>query len=164
LDDLLIRPATTADLAAINAIYNHYVRCSTCTYEEEPNTDAERAAWFAAHGDAHPVTVAEAGGEVVGWASLSSFHPRCGYRQTVENSVYVRHDRQRLGIGRALLADLIERARGLSYHTIIAGISADQPASIALHRQFDFVEVACLREVGFKFGRWLDVIYLQRML
>lgn len=164
MDDLLIRPATPADLAAICAIYNYYVQHSTCTYEDEPDTPAGRAAWLASHGPTHPVIVAEVRGEIVGWGSLSPFHPRCGYRLTVEDSVYVRHDRHRRGIGRALLAALIARARDLGHHTVIAGISADQPASIALHREFDFVEVARLQEVGYKFGRWLDVIYMQLML
>jgi L-amino acid N-acyltransferase len=164
VDNLLIRPATPADLAGITAIYNFYVQHSTCTYQDEPETPDERAVWFAAHGPAHPVLVAQAGEEIVGWGALSPFHPRCGYRLTVEDSVYVRHDRHRRGIGRALLAELIERARLLGHHTVIAGISADQPASIALHQQFNFIEVARLREVGYKFGRWLDVIYMQLML
>ncbi len=159
-----IRLATPADLPAINAIYNHYVACSTCTYQEEPSTIDERAAWFAAHGAEHPITVAELGGDVVGWASLSRFHPRSAYRRTVENSVYVRHDVHRRGVGGALLADSIERAAALGHHTILALIDAGQAGSIALHARFGFAEVAHLRQVGFKFGRWLDVIYMQRMV
>src|SRR5689334_9592709 len=96
-----IRLATPDDLPAINDIYNHFVFVSTCTYQEEPSTVDERAAWFAAHGPLHPVTVAESAGEVVGLASLSPFHRRSAYRHTVENSVYVRHDLQRRGIGSA---------------------------------------------------------------
>jgi L-amino acid N-acyltransferase YncA len=161
---VIIRPATVDDLPAINEIYNHYVLHSTSTFQTEPEPLEGRAAWFAAHDDAHPVTVAERAGEVLGWASLSRFHPRAGYRFTVEDSVYVRHDCHRQGIGRALLADLIDRATALGYHTILALISADQEASLALHRQFGFAQVAYLREVGTKFDRWLDVIYLQRLL
>lgn len=159
-----IRIATAADLPAINAIYNHYVPISTCTYQTEPSTAAEREAWFAAHGPQHPVTVAELDREVVGWASLSRFHPRAAYGRTVENSVYVRHDRHRRGIGGLLLADSIERATALGHHTLIALIDAEQTASVTLHQRHGFVQVAHLREVGFKFGRWLDVVYLQRML
>lgn len=159
-----IRLATHADLPAINAIYNHFVLCSTCTYQSEPATAAEREAWFAAHGPEHPVTVAEIDGEVVAWASLSRFHARSAYARTVENSVYVRHDRHRRGLGSVLLADSIERARSLGHHTLLALIDAEQTASIELHRRHGFVQVARLREVGFKFGRWLDVVYLQRML
>jgi len=161
---MLIRPATAADLYAINAIYNHYVHHSTCTYQEEPSTPEERAAWFAAHGTQHPVTVAESDGEVVGWGSLSRFHPRSAYRRTVENSVYVRVDLHRRGIGAALLADLIDRSAALGHHAIIAGIDAEQTASVAIHRRFGFEHVGHLRQVGFKFGRWLDVIYMERVL
>jgi len=163
MPEFTIRPATPADLPAINEIYNHYVLHSTCTYQEEPSTAAEREVWLAAHSPAHPVTVAEEGGRVVGWASLSPFHPRSAYRRTVENSVYVRHDCQGHGIGSALLADSIDRAKALGHHTIIAGIDREQATSIALHRKFGFEQVAHLREVGFKFGRWLDVVYMQKM-
>lgn len=159
-----IRLAVVADLAAINAIYNHFVLYSTCTYQEEPSTAEERAAWFAAHGPTHPITVAERDGEIVGWGSLSRFHPRSAYGRTVENSIYVRHDLHRQGIGVALLADLAERAKAAGHHTILALIDTEQRGSIALHEKMGFVEVARLREVGSKFGRWLDVVYLQRMV
>lgn len=159
-----IHLATSADLPAINDIYNYYVPRSTCTYQTEPATDRERAQWFVAHGPKHPVTVAVMEGEIAGWGSLSRFHPRAAYGLTVENSVYVRHDRQRQGIGRLLLEDLINRGRALGHHTIIAGADAEQTASLALHEKLGFRRVAHLREVGFKFGRWLDVIYLQLML
>lgn len=164
MDEPLIRQATACDLDAVNAIYNHYVLKSTTTYQTEPETAEERRAWFEARGPVHPVTVAEAGGEILGWGSLSPFHPRAAYHRTVENSIYVRHDALRRGVGRALLADLIERATDLGHHTIIAGIDTEQTGSIAIHARFGFVEVAQLREVGFKFGRWLDVVYMQRML
>jgi phosphinothricin acetyltransferase len=163
MPDFTIRTATAGDLPAINGIYNHFVGCSTCTYQEEPSTAAEREAWFAAHGPEHPVTVAERAGEVVGWASLSRFHPRSAYRRTVENSVYVRHDRHGQGIGRALLADSVDRAAGLGHRTIVALIDAEQSTSLALHRSLGFTDAGLLRAVGFKFGRWLDVVYLQRM-
>ena len=159
-----IRPATPADLPAINAIYNHFVLNSTCTYQEVPSTSDERAAWFAAHGPNHAVIVAERDGEVVGWGSLSKFHPRSAYGKTVENSVYVRHDLHRQGIGGVLLAELLERAKSSGHHTVLALIDTAQRGSIALHEKLGFTEVARLREVGFKFGQWLDVVYLQRMV
>ena len=169
LQPLQIRDATAADLPAINAIYNHYVLHSTCTYQEDPSTDEERSVWFAAHDAAHPVTVAVApaaapGGEVVAWASLSRFHPRAAYRHTVEDSVYVRHDLHGRGIGSAMLADLLARAESLGHRSVVALVSADQPASVALHRKHGFAEAGRLREVGHKFGRWLDVVYLQRLI
>ena len=159
-----VRLATAVDLPAINSIYNHFVLHSTCTYQEEPSTAEERAAWFAAHGPKHPVTVAERDGEVVGWGSVSKFHPRSAYRNTVEDSVYVRHDCHRQGIGAALLGDLCERAKAAGHRTMLGLIDLQQRGSVALHEKFGFVEVGRLREVGFKFGRWLDVIYTQRML
>jgi phosphinothricin acetyltransferase len=162
--NVFLRDATRDDLAAINEIYNHYVLHSTCTYQTEPSTAPERLEWFAAHGPAHPITVAVLDGEIVGWGSLSRFHPRAAYGHTVENSVYLRHDRRGQGLGGAILADLVERARRLGHRSIMAGIDADQTASVALHRKFGFTPVAHLREVGFKFGRWLDVIWMQRML
>jgi L-amino acid N-acyltransferase len=159
-----IRLATESDLRAINDIYNHYVTRSTCTYQTEPETIEDRAKWFAAHGKAHPITVAERDGEIVGWASLSPFHRRAAYRHSVENSVYVRHDLHKQGIGSALLRELIDRASALEHHTIIALIDASQAGSIALHDRFGFTTVAHLKEVGYKFDRWLDVVYMQLML
>jgi phosphinothricin acetyltransferase len=162
--DIQIRAATAADLPPINDIYNHYVACSACTYQEEPETMDDRRAWFAEHGEAHPITVATIADEVVGWGCLSPYRARSAYRFTVENSVYVRHDVQRRGIGRLLLADLIERARAAGHHTIVAVIDAEQTGSIALHLAAGFRDGGELRELGFKFGRWLHVRYLQLML
>ena len=161
---ITIRPATAADLEPINEIYNYYVLNSTCTYQTEPETIEARRAWFASHGAPHPVTIAEQSGRIVGWGSLSRFHARAAYSRSVENSVYVHPDHHRQGIGRALLTDLIERAAALGHHTIIAGIDAEQTASVALHRALGFVQVGHMKELGHKFGRWLDVIYMQRML
>lgn len=159
-----IRPASLEDAAAINAIYNHYVAHSTATYQTEPSTLEERLAWFGSHGPAHPIIVAEQAGEVVGWGALSPFRQRAAYGRTVENSVYIKDGHHRQGLGSSLLADLIQRAKALGHHTIIAGISSDQAASVAIHKKFGFSEAAHLKEVGHKFGGWLDVVYLQLML
>ena len=159
-----VRPATFADLPAVRDIYNFYVRASTCTFQLEPDTEAERLAWFQARSDKHPATVAEADGEIVGWGSLSAWKDRAAYDRTVEASVYVRADRHRRGVGRAILEDLVERARALGHHVIIGGACTEHPGSIALQEAVGFVPVACFREVGYKFGRWLDVAYLQRVL
>ena len=102
-----LRAATESDLAAINEIYNHYVLHSTCTYQDEPETLEERARWFSHHGAKHPIIVAVDNARVVGWGSLSAYHPRSAYRHTVENSVYVHHEYQRQGIGSLLLEELI---------------------------------------------------------
>jgi phosphinothricin acetyltransferase len=159
-----IRLARPEDLPAINDIYNHYVRHSTCTYQETPEPIEARRAWFERHGPEHPITVAELGGLVVGWGALSPYHARSAYRFSVENSVYVGHEYHRKGIGAAILRDLIARARALGHRTIIAGIDGGQKASVALHTTMGFTTAGRLREVGYKFGRWLDVIYMQLLL
>jgi L-amino acid N-acyltransferase len=163
-NDIAIRPAAESDLAAINDIYNHYVLHSTCTYQEEPESPDGRRQWFEHHGGKHPVIVAELGGQVVGWGALSAYHPRSAFRHTVENSVYVHHQHHRQGIGSRLLRELIVCARQLGHHAIIAGIDADQPGSIALHAKFHFERVGHLKQVGFKFGRWLDVVHMELLL
>ena len=160
----LVRPATGSDLVAINDIYNHYVLHSTCTYQEAPESLEVRQQWFGRHGDLHPVTAAELDGRVVGWGSLSPYHLRSAYRRTVENSVYVHHQHHRRGIGALILQDLIVRARDLGHHAIIAGIDAEQTASAALHTRFHFEKVGHFKQVGAKFDRWLDVIYMELIL
>ncbi len=160
----MLRPAIVGDLPRINDIYNHYVLHSTCTYQEVPETMENRENWFQRHGPNHPVTVAEMDGQIVGWGSLSPYHARSAYRFTAENSVYIHHDYHRKGIGSIILADLIDRAKSLGYHTIIASIDGDQAASIALHAKFKFETFGHLKQIGFKFGRWLDVIYMQLSL
>lgn len=159
-----IRAATADDLVAINDIYNHYVPISTTTYTLQPTSLEERQRWFADRPEIHPVTVACRDGVVVGWGSLGGFRAKEGYRNTVEDTIYVHPQFHRQGIGTALLADLIERARRLGLRTIIAGVDREQAASIELHRKFGFVQVAHLREVGSKFDRWLDVYFMQLML
>ncbi len=125
---------------------------------------AGRRQWFAHHGAQHPVIVAELRREVVGWGSLSAYHARSAYRHTVENSVYVHHDYHRWGIGSTLLQDLIGRARALGHRAIIAGIDGEQNASLALHAKHGFQKVGHLKQVGYKFGRWLDVVYMELVL
>ena len=159
-----IRPATAEDAAAVNEIFNYYVVNSTCAFRERPMTLEERLTYLSEHDEAHPVVIAEEDGVPVGWSALSAHRNRCVYPKTVEDSVYVRHDRRGRGVGRAMLAHLLERAPALGHHTVLALIEPNQEASLALHAKMGFVEAGRLREVGFKFGRWLDLIYMQRML
>jgi phosphinothricin acetyltransferase len=172
---MTIREATGVDLAAIDDIYNHYVTSSTSTFQVDPTTPEERRAWFADHGPDHPVVVLEddgrsvggprvAGGRILGWASLNPYNPREAYGRTVELSVYVREGHQRRGIGRALVSELLDRARASRHHVVLAQVAADQSASLGLHRSLGFREVGRLTEVGFKFGRWLDVVLFDRIL
>lgn len=160
-----LRLATESDLDAINEIYNYYVLRSTCTYQLEPETIEDRRSWFRDHpSDKYPVIVAISDDEILGWGSLSKWRPRAAMVPTVEVTVYIRHDKQRQGLGKMILGDLIGRARQLNYHSAIASISGDQQASIELHQQFGFKRVAHLREVAFKFEQWLDLLYLQLKL
>jgi phosphinothricin acetyltransferase len=162
--NISIRLATQADCPAINDIYNYYVIHSTCTYQTEPELIESRLAWFANHGPLHPVTVAELDHVVVGWGALSRFHPRAAYARTVENAVYVSHLHQGKGIGKAIMLDLLERARQLNHHTVVALVSGEQAASLALHEKLGFVRAGEIKEAGFKMQTWLDVVYLQKML
>ena len=159
-----IRLATVADAQAINAILNHYVTNSTATFITELVSLEERLQWLKAHDGVHPVLVAEEQGEVIGWAALSSFRTRAAYRQTAEVSVYVNHNYHRRGIGRALLEELLKRARGVGYHSIIGGCCSESAASLALLEQFGFTRAAHFHEVGRKFDRWLDVVFLELVL
>jgi L-amino acid N-acyltransferase YncA len=162
--DATIRPARREDCAAMRDIYNHYVLHDTCTYATEPESLDERQAWFGQHGGAHPVFVAEADDTVVGWASLSPFNPRCGYRTTVEDSIYLRHDWRGRGLGTLLLRHLVESAAAAGHHTIIAVISAEQAGSVALHARLGFVMAGRLTQVGRKFDGWLDLVHMQLTL
>ncbi len=164
MEPVTVRPASEADLPSINDIYNYFVVHSTCTYQEEPEPLDARRQWFAHHDEAHPAIIAEVAGRVVGWGSLSAYHARSAYRRTVEDSVYVHHAHHGRGIGSLLLSELIARALRAEHHAVIAGIDAEQAASVALHAKFHFEGVGRLRQVGRKFGRWLDVIYMELML
>lgn len=159
-----LRPANVADLPAINAIYNHYVEHSTCTYQTVPSTEQERRDWFDAHGPEHPVIVAEENGSIIGWGSLSRFHSRQAYWHSVEDSIYLHHEQQGKGLGSLVLGELLRLAKEIGHHTVLSGIDADQAGSIALHAKFGFETVSRLKEVGHKHGRWLDVLWMQKML
>jgi L-amino acid N-acyltransferase YncA len=164
MSDCTIRLASLEDAETINRIQNHYVLGSTATFHTEPLTMEERAGWFKNRSPAHPVTVAVSGGEVVGWGALEVFRGRRAYRHTAEFSVYVHHAWHRRGIGRAVVIDLVERARALGYHTLVGGCCSESTAVIALLETLRFNRAACFREVGRKFDRWLDVVFLQRLL
>lgn len=161
-----VRRATLEDCPAILAIYNEAVLTTTATYDLEPRTLEHRLAWFDDHvRNDYVVFVAEdAGGQVVGWSALNRHHDRFGYRFTAENSVYVGAAHRGRGVGGLLLAPLIEAAQTRGLHVILAGVDATNTASLRLHEKFGFVRAGRFREVGHKFGRWLDVLYLQRTL
>jgi L-amino acid N-acyltransferase YncA len=159
-----VRDAAKADAGAINAILNHYVLTSTATFILEPVTLEERQKWLAGHGAPHPVILAEIDGMTVGFGSLSAFRPRAAYAHSVELSVYVHPRFHRQGIGRLIVESLLSRARALGHHVVVAGCCGESQASIALLKSFGFTPAGHFREVGRKFDRWLDVVFLERRL
>jgi phosphinothricin acetyltransferase len=159
-----IRLARRDDAEAIRQIYNHEVTTSTVTFDLVPRSAEDQLEWLVARSGAHAVIVAEDGDEVVGFASLSPFRDRPAYNSTVENSVYVRADRRGTGVGAALLEELLVLAQQHGFHAVIARIVGGHDASIGLHKRLGFEEVGTEREVGRKFGKWLDVVVMQRLL
>lgn len=152
-------------LPAITEIYNEAVLNSTATFDTEPKTLEDRRRWFQAHGAPYPVLVAVAPtGKVAAWASLGPYSDRPAYRFTVEDSLYVRPEYQGQGLGSRLLGTLVELAGEIGYHTIVARVVDGNVASLAVHRKCGFEAVGTLRAVGYKFDRWLDVTFLQRLL
>jgi phosphinothricin acetyltransferase len=162
---VIIRDATSADLDALLEIHNEAIRNSRAIWIDHEVERSDREAWFAQHqADGHPVLVAEVDGAVVGYAAYGWYRPRPGYRFTVENSVYLRPEAQRLGIGRALMVEIIAAARAAGMHSMIAGVEASNSGSIALHGSLGFVEVGRMPQVGVKYGDWLDLVLMQLRL
>jgi L-amino acid N-acyltransferase YncA len=160
-----IRDAEESDIAGILAIYNEVIAHSTAIYAEQPVTLADRQAWFAGRrAQGYPVFVAADVTGIVGFASFGDFRAWPCYRYCVEHSLHIRADRRGQGIGRSLLERLILRAGDRGKHVLIAGIDADNQASVQLHRAFGFDTVAHFREVGRKFDRWLDLVFMQKIL
>ena len=159
-----IRLANRADAEAIAAIYNHEATRERTTMDLRPRSVAEQREWLAERSGAHSVIVAVLEDSVAGFASLSPYRTRPGYNTSVESSVFVRRDSLRQGIGRALLDRLVELAAEHGFHTMIARIAGENVASVELHKRCGFQLVGVEREVGRKFGRWLDVTVMQRLL
>jgi L-amino acid N-acyltransferase YncA len=158
-----VRLARVADAEAIRTIYNVEV-ATTTTFDLVPRTLEAQEQWLAEHAGAHPAVVAEDAGRVVAFGSLSPFRDRPAYSTTVEDSVYVAAAERGRGAGGAVLAELVRLGRAHGFHSVIARIVGDNQTSIALHRGCGFELVGVEREVGRKFGRWLDVVEMQRLL
>lgn len=160
-----LRDAITDDAPAIAAIYNHYVLNTTISFEEDPVSASDIQARMAAVADARlPWLVAADGERVLGYAYATKWRVRHAYRFSVESSVYVAQDVPRAGVGSALYKALLERLRRSEVHLVIGGIAQPNVASVALHEKMGFVQSAMFHEVGYKFGRWIDVGYWQLKL
>lgn len=161
---MIIRPALISDLEAMTEIYNEAILTTTATFDMEPMTRDERLPWFESHDERHPILVADVEKQIVGWACLSQWRPRRAYADTAETSFYVKASHRGRGIGRQLKQAIIEEARRLGYHTLIAGVAEGNEVSLHLNQSFGFEVVGTFKEVGKKFGKVLDVTYLQLML
>ena len=162
---ILVRTATANDLPAMLVIYNDIIINTTAVYDYEPHTIEMRRQWFTTKQEqGFPVFVAEENGVIVGFSSFGTFRTWAGFKHTVENSIYVSAEHRGKGIGKLLLPPLINAAKEFKLHAIVAGIDATNVVSIKLHEKFGFVEVAHFKEVGFKFGRWLDLKFMELIL
>jgi phosphinothricin acetyltransferase len=159
-----VRVARVEDAEAIRAIYNLEVETSTVTFDLVARTPTEQRAWLAARTGAHTALVAAESEQVVGFAALSPYKERPAYSTSVEDSVYVHRDHQGRGVGRLLLGTLVQTAEASGFHAMFARIVGGHEASIRLHEAHGFEIVGTEREVGRKFGKWLDVVVMQRLL
>ena len=157
-----IRKAIESDLPQLLIIYNEIILNTTAVYDYEPHSMEMRRQWFHAKKEqGFPVFVAKDGERILGFSSIGPFRAWAAYKYSVENSVYVAANARGQGVGKLLLAPLIDAARKLRLHTIIAGIDATNETSLRLHKSFGFEEVAYFKQVGWKFERWLDLKFLQ---
>lgn len=160
-----IRAAQAADLPAILDIYNDAILNTTAVYDYEPHTLTMRQAWFAhKQAEGFPVLVADIQGTVAGFGTLGSFRAWAAYQYTAENSIYVAPSYQGQGLGKRLLENLIGAAQTMGLHAIVAGIDAENTVSLRIHERYGFRQVAHFHQVGYKFDRWLDLIFMERLL
>jgi phosphinothricin acetyltransferase len=160
-----IRRAVESDLPALTAIYNEVIASSTAVYSDNPVDLADRRAWWAARvGQGYPVLVADAGEGVLGFSTFGDFRAWPGYRFSVEHSVHVAAGHRGGGVGRALVEALFPIAASLGKHVMLAGVDGENAASIRFHERLGFEQAGRLRQVGFKFDRYLDLVFLQRFL
>lgn len=156
-----IRPATDSDQQAIMEIYNDAVVNTTATFDTDKRTIEKQMDWFRKHKKNHPVLIAEKDKQVIGWASLSPWSDRCAYDTTVEVSVYVHKNFRGLGIGSSLLEMITLEGKKVNNHTVISRITQGNEVSIHLHEKFGYTHIGVMREVGFKFDKFLDVHMMQ---
>jgi L-amino acid N-acyltransferase len=161
----IIRQATEEDLPEILAIYNDIILNTTAVYDYLPHNLEMRRSWFASkRKEGYPVFVAAGDQKILGFSSIGPFRAWAAYKYSIENSVYVAAGHRGKGIGKSLVPPLIQAARQKELHAIIASIDAENAASIRLHESFGFEEVAHFKQVGFKFGHWLDLKFFELIL
>ena len=160
---LTIRPAAQNDVPAITEIYNDAILNTSATFDTETKTTTDRMQWFLNHDSKHPVLAAEISGTTIGWASLTMWSDRCAYEGTAEVSVYVHKDFRSKGVGKRLLEILVLEGEKCGLHYLLARITEGNEASIHLHEQFGFSHIGIMHEVGFKFGKFLDVHLMERV-
>lgn len=159
-----IRQAVTTDLPSILDIYNDAVLHTVATFDTVPRTMEQQEEWFEQHGPSYPVIVAEDKGQVIGWASLNRYSDRLAYARTAELSLYIRDGFRGRGLGKTMLEAVLVEGKAAGLHTVLSRIAGDNDSSIHIHRLFGFDTVGTMREVGYKFGRLLDVVLMQKML
>ncbi|HVU81536.1 MAG TPA: arsinothricin resistance N-acetyltransferase ArsN1 family B [Rhodanobacteraceae bacterium] len=159
-----VRSGTLDDAEAIAPIYNHYVTRTIVTFEEQPVTPVEMRSRIAVVLEGFPWLVLEHDGDIAGYAYASPWKARIGYRFAVESSIYLAPAQVGCGFGSALYRNLLDELRARNIHCVIGGAALPNAASVALHEKLGFTQVAHFRENGFKFGRWIDVAYWQRLL
>ena len=162
LNNISIRPAKRNDLKAIVRIYNQAIINTEATFDTKPKTVESQVEWFNEHSEKFPLMVAEGkDGRILGWASLSRWSDRCAYENTAESSVYVDQDHQGEGIGDILMSELYRLAKKNNIHVVIARISGQNETSIHLHQKYGFEHIGTMKEVGYKFNRYIDVHLMQ---
>lgn len=163
--EIKIRPATIADLENILEIVNYSIVHTTSNYNYDRQSLALQKQWFEKkEREKFPVLVADYNGNAIGFGTYGSFREKIGYQFTVEHSVYVKEEFTGKGIGKLLLPALIKQAKAEGYHTMIGAIDASNSGSIAFHKKFGFLENGIIKEAGFKFGKWLDLLFMQLLL
>ena len=163
--EIQVRSAKKEDLQAILEIINFEIANSTTVYDYTARTTETQLTWFKRKEEEKmPVIVAEMNGTVVGYGTFGIFRPWEGYLHSIEHSLYVSNDSRGLGIGKLLMSELIRHARTIGYHTMIAGVDASNRDSYEFHKKFGFVEIGVFKEIGYKFDRWLNLIFMQLIL
>jgi len=162
--DNFIRKARFSDLSRITDIYNWAVENTTASFDINTQSVEQRAAWFSHYDDKHPLIVYEIDENVAGYASLSEFRSKEGYKNTCELSVYIAPEYQRRGIGQKLMQHVIQMGKDIGFHTIISAITTDNEVSVRMHEKMGFKLCGNMEEVGFKFGRYLDCLFYQLLI